>query len=403
MIDIKDKKDCCGCWACKNVCPVQCITMPEDEEGFRYPTVDKDKCINCHLCEKVCPIINKKEEPAKPQKAYVVQNKDPQVLRESTSGGAFSAIAKAVIRKGGIVFGAGFDTKGVVRHQAVEKEEDLRIFRNSKYVQSLVGDTYKQVKDSLKQGRLVLFSGTPCQLEGLIFYLREKHYDNLLLIDVVCRAVPSPLVLRKYEEMQQKKMNSEIDDIKFRDKYHGYKYSSLSIRTKDKQEYHEGIDTDPYLRAFFAASSIRPSCTQCKFRSRYRRTDMTLWDCFTIEHFSKELDNDKGATRILVHTQRGADLLNSLVDDLKIVEVNPEDAVDGVKEMLTSPQRNVNCKAFFQDIHILEPEAFFTKYYPNTLRHRLEKQARLLSNKLGIYKYAKKVVKAIIGKREIKR
>ena len=107
MIEIKDKKDCCGCWACKNVCPVQCITMPEDKEGFRYPTVDKDKCINCHLCEKVCPIINKKEEPAKPQKAYVVQNKDPQVLRESTSGGAFSAIAKAVICKGGIVFGAG--------------------------------------------------------------------------------------------------------------------------------------------------------------------------------------------------------------------------------------------------------------------------------------------------------
>ena len=168
MIEIKDKKDCCGCWACENACPKHSITMMEDEEGFRYPLVDKDTCIDCHLCEKVCPIIQVQPEEEKPQWGNLLQNKDPKVLAESTSGGAFTAIAKYVLRQDGVVFGAALNEKNEARHIYVESEDELWRFRNSKYVQSLIGETFKQAKEFLKQGRLVLFSGTPCQMEGLV-------------------------------------------------------------------------------------------------------------------------------------------------------------------------------------------------------------------------------------------
>ena len=152
MIEIKDKQDCCGCWACENACSKHCISMVEDKEGFRYPQVDMDSCIDCHLCEKVCPVINAKADVAKEQKAFLLQHKDEKVLHESASGGAFTAIASYVIERRGVVFGAAYDREFQVTHQYVETYEDLKIFRNSKYVQSLMGNAYQQAKDFLKQG-----------------------------------------------------------------------------------------------------------------------------------------------------------------------------------------------------------------------------------------------------------
>jgi len=402
MIKIDYKKDCCGCSACANACPKHCISMVEDNEGFLYPKVDQNICINCGLCEKVCPIKNPIEEQVNPeQKAFVVQNRDDGVLRESTSGGAFSAIAKWVINQDGVVFGARFNQNFEVEHYAVEKYEELKFFRNSKYVQSNIGQTYSQVRNYLNSGRMVLFSGTGCQLEGLFHFLR-KPYENLYTVDVICRAVPSPLVLRKYLEMQ-KQRGFQIKDVKFRDKYHGYKYSLMSLYTSSNHDYHEGIDTDVYLRAFFSGMSFRPSCSDCKFRKRYRRTDMTIWDCFTIDEFSKELDNDKGATRILVHTPRAEKIIKEMNSDLRIVEVDAEKAIKGVKELTEGPNPHPLREKFFEDFNSLPAEKVFQKYFPITIRHRLEKQARLWSNRFGIYKIMKKCFKLLNGHREIKR
>lgn len=402
MISIKDKKQCCGCFACSNACPKQCIRMEEDAEGFRYPSVNIDACINCGLCEKVCPVQNVGAvNESFVQKAFVVQNKDRQVLRESTSGGAFSAIAKWILAQGGVVFGVHLNDTFVAEHCFVEKYEDLAQFRNSKYVQSYVGDAYKQVKAFLGQGRKVLFSGTGCQLEGLFNYLR-KPYDNLYAVDVICRATPSPLVLRKYLEMQ-KSRGLEINGVKFRDKYHGYKYSSVSLSTKNDKDYHEGIDTDVYLRAFFSGMSIRPSCTECKFRRIHRRTDMTIWDCFTVDEFSKELDNDKGATRIITHSNRAEKILSDLQSELKIVEVDFDKAIAGVHELVDGPKMHPRRTEFFADLNSLPAQETFEKWFPLTIRHRLEKQARLWSNRLGIYKIMKKTFKFLHGKGEIKR
>lgn len=402
MIKILDKRDCCGCSACANVCPKHCISMVEDSEGFLYPSVDPNDCINCGLCEKVCPINNPiKEQENSEQKAFIVQNYDERVLRESTSGGAFTAIAKWVISHNGVVFGARFNQNFEVEHFAVEKYEDLKLFRNSKYVQSNIGQTFCQVRDYLNDGRMVLFSGTGCQLEGLFHFLR-KSYENLYTIDVICRAVPSPLVLRKYLEMQRMH-GLQINDVKFRDKNHGYKYSSMSLFTSNNQDYHEGIDTDSYLRAFFSGMSFRPSCSDCKFRKRYRRTDMTIWDCFTIDEFSKELDNDKGATRILAHSSRAEKIISEMNSDLKIIEVDAEKAIRGVKELTEGPNPHPLREKFFEDLNMLPAEEVFQKYFPITIRHRLEKQIRLWSNRLGIYKIVKKIFKFVYRKENISR
>lgn len=395
MIEIKGKKDCCGCWACENACPKHCISMVEDEEGFRYPQVDMDTCIDCHLCEKVCPVINAKADVAKEQKAFLLQHKDEKVLHESASGGAFTAIASYVIERGGVVFGAAYDKDFQVTHQYVETYEDLKIFRNSKYVQSLMGNAYQQAKEFLKQGRMVCFSGTPCQLEGLLNYLR-KPYENLVTVDVMCHSITSPKIFRLYVEMQKEKYGDDIENIMFRDKKpYGYKYSSMSVYRGGKQVYKEGVETDVYLRSFFCDMNVRPSCFDCKFKKQHHLTDFTIWDCFDVRKFSKEMDNDKGVTRILTNTDKANQILLDMNKVARIIEIPVGDAVSGVKEMLHSVNMNPRRSAFYQECskgNYLSLQTFF----PVSTRAVLEKNIRLTLCRLGIYSFIKRLAKALI-------
>ena len=235
MITITDKTQCCGCWACENICPKQCITMKEDNEGFRYPEIDVTTCIDCGLCEKVCPIKQPQQDDTLPQ-SYVIQNKDSYILRTSTSGGFFTAISKYAISKNGVVFGAAFDENMELCHQYSETLEGCAKFKGSKYVQSIIGSAYTQAKKFLEEGRLVIFSGTPCQIAGLYGYLRNKNYPNLITVDLVCRGTPSPKLLRKYLSYHAEINNSKITDYRSRDKYYGYNFSTASIWFKDKKK-----------------------------------------------------------------------------------------------------------------------------------------------------------------------
>lgn len=402
MIEIKNKKDCCGCWACENVCPKRCIQMTEDHEGFRYPVVDKEDCINCGLCEKVCPVIHaNKEDAAKPQMGYLAQHKDEEIRHQSTSGGAFTAIATWVINQGGVVFGAGYKNGTfVVAHQFVEKTEDLSIFRNSKYVQSEIGDCYHQILDFLKDGRLVLFSGTPCQIEGLRGFLRYKDFENLYLVDFVCRGVPSPGVFKKYVEAQRQQIGGELTKILFRDKYYGYHYSSLSCYNKDStKDYHKGVDSDAYLRAFFNNLSDRPSCYECPFRKRYRYSDLTLWDCFPIEKYTKDFDG-KGTTRILAHSEKGKRLLKDAGNELRILYVNPDKLIIDAREMFYSIPMNSKRELFFEDLDKMEPIAFFQKWFPITWKVRLNALVRLTCHRLGVYVIIKRLFMMIYKRKD---
>ena len=398
-INITSKEDCCGCTACMNICPKGAIEMVEDSEGFKYPKINKDKCINCGLCKKVCPIFNFKKEEKHEQDGYVINNKDKQVRKESTSGGAFSAIANYIISNGGYVFGAAFEKDFTVTHQCVNTEKDLAKFRNSKYVQSSPKDTFKQVKELLKENKLVCYSGTPCQIEGLRNYL-QKDYENLVLVDVVCRAVPSPKLLRTYlNYIKENKLNNEnIERVAFRDKSkYGYKYTLMTVKSKN-HIYQEGIDTDPYLRAFFTGLAIRPSCENCKFKKQYRRSDFTMWDCFNIENFSKEMDDNIGTTRLLVQSEKGRKIFEEIKDDINYKKIDNSVLIRDSRELVKSTKTNSKRKEFFEDLNSLEYKDLNKKYLPNNIKTKLEKRIRRTLVNTSIYNKIKGIAKKALKK-----
>ncbi|MBV4420083.1 Coenzyme F420 hydrogenase/dehydrogenase, beta subunit C-terminal domain [Clostridium tyrobutyricum] len=396
MIEITNKENCSGCSSCANICPKKCITMQMDEEGFLYPKVNKLDCINCNLCEHSCPILNPIPEEKHNQKAFLIQNKDEKIRKESTSGGAFTAIASYILSRGGVVFGACFDESYVVRHIYVEQKKNLEKFRNSKYVQSEIGDTFIKAKYFLDSGRMVCFSGTPCQIEGLKSYL-GKEYRNLITVDLICRAVPSPLLWKKYLDMKKDSIGNNINKVMFRDKYYGYKYSTMTI-CSDKKQYHAGVESDQWLRAFFTEICDRPSCYQCKFKKRYRISDFTIWDCFTVDAFNKEMDDDKGTTRMITQSAKGEKILDLIKHEIVCYPIDLDKSINGVKEMFYSVEKNHKREQFVLDMQNMDGKNLLNKYFPETFKVKLERSVRLISYQLGIYKQMKKIAKKFLKK-----
>lgn len=267
MIRIERKQDCCGCEACRQICPKACITMQRDEQGFLYPNVNESNCIDCGLCEKVCPVINQ-SYGHKPISTFAAKHLNEEIRMNSSSGGIFSALSEETINAGGIVFGACFDEEFNVIHNYATTLVDCKHFRGSKYVQSRIGDSYIHCEKFLKEGKLVLFSGTPCQVAGLKKYLR-KEYPNLLTIDVVCHGVPSPVVWQEY--LKSKFGNNKPLYINFRDKQKlGWNKFGLKIITSKKQinQYHKNNN---YMLCFLSDLCLRPSCYSMFGKSRKRQ------------------------------------------------------------------------------------------------------------------------------------
>ena len=394
MITIERKEDCCGCSACMAACPVDAIQMTADDEGFRYPQIDMEKCINCGKCDRVCPIKNPVPEIPKEQKAYLFQLKDKKLRMDSTSGGAFTAIASTILREGGVVFGAAYDEKLQVIHTYVEKEADLWRFRNSKYVQSNVQNSFRQVKDFLQQVRKVCFSGTPCQVEGLNSYLKNvDKKQNLILVDLVCRAVPSPLLWKKYVAWQQKRLGKEIGNIRFRDKRHyGYKYSQMVIEDKAGNViYHSGVESDPYLRAFFSNLSDRPSCYECKFKKRYRVSDMTIWDCFDVGLKDKDFDDDLGTTNILIHNKKKEKVIRENSQG-SVRKITPDECVAGMRELVSFVDVNNSRDEFFDVVKIKNMNDICQEWFPDSGYVKVKRVFRIILLKTGMYSFVKKML-----------
>ena len=256
---------------------------------------------------------------------------------------------------------------------------------------------FYEINNFLNEGRLICFSGTPCQVEGLKSFL-GKDYKNLVLVDVVCRAVPSPKFLRKYlQYISDNKLKYEkIKYVSFRnkDKY-GYKYTQMKI-SSDNYLYEEGVETDPYLRAFFRGYSIRPSCGECKFKKRYRESDITIWDCFNVENFDKSMDDNIGTTRVLIHSSKGRKLFDNIKNNFTFIEVPTEDAINGSKEMISSTDFNANRKEFFKDFNSMDLEILFNKYFPINTKTKIEKFFRVKLINLPFYKKIKKIAKQVV-------
>lgn len=374
--------------------------MEADEEGFVYPRI-KEHCINCGKCRKVCPVLEREKESVCVQHGFAVQNRDVKILRESTSGGAFTAIAEYVLENGGIVYGVSLDGELTARHISVENRDELCKFRGSKYIQSEIGRTFLEAREELEAGRLVCFSGTPCQIEGLLRFLGKK-YDNLITVDVVCHAVPSPLAFQKYIEFRQGKLGKEkISEVRFRDKYFGYRYSNLSILNREgKIIYHNGIDTDEWLRTFFSEICNRPSCYSCAFKKRYRVSDFTLWDCFDVHRVMPEADNNRGVTKVLIHSEAGYRHFQKFCRKLYYKSIDPDALVEGAYEMIGSVKRNGNRDAFFRDMALLTGKELYEKYFPIGFSTKFEKVVRLMAMKLGIYQMIWKCYKRLFGNKK---
>ena len=328
MIDIKEKHNCCGCSACVQICPKQCISMSADNEGFLYPQVNSLICIDCGLCEKVCPVINQ-NEPREPLAIYAAKNINEEIRLKSSSGGIFTLLAEHVIAEGGVVFGARFNEDWEVIHDYTETIEGLEPFRGSKYVQSVIGDNFIKAKRFLTDGRKVLFSGTPCQIAGLKKYLR-KEYTNLLTVDIICHGVPSSLVWRKYKNEIIKLANScenlsdsiMLNNVNFRDKKNGWKdyqctYSVVNTFDNKKTNFTYEHFQDPYMRLFISNYSLRPSCYDCPSKAGKSGSNITLGDCWGIKRLIKSFDDDRGVGVCVIHNN--SELLDIILRETECV------------------------------------------------------------------------------------
>ncbi len=313
MIEILDKSKCCGCTACYNVCPKKCITMEADLEGFKYPVINKENCIDCGLCEKVCPCLKEYQDQGEPV-AYVIQNNNQEVLRDSTSGGFFTPLAQYIIENNGVVYGAVFDENFNVIHKKCSQtnKNDICMFRGSKYVQSDLGTTFSDVKSCLEQGRLVCFSGTPCQIEGLKYYL-QRDYNNLITVDFVCRSIPSPLLWDKYKSFQENKYGSKIVSVNFRNKTYGYHSGTMKLEFQNGKIYQGSNRIDFYNKLFHSDICSRPSCYNCFAKKYNRLSDYTIYDSWETGLLVDNLkDNDKGFTNVVIHSKKGIDIFNKI-------------------------------------------------------------------------------------------
>ena len=388
MINLS-KIDCVGCTSCSSICPNNVILMKKDNEGFFSPVIVHEKqCVQCGLCEKACPVLNNEPEKKNTDLGYIAQIRDEEIRKESASGGMFSAIAISVLREKGVVFGAAYADSFEVTHIEIDNEKELWRLRNSKYVQSNIIGVFARVKELLNNNIKVCFSGTPCQIEGLKHFLL-KEYDNLILVDVVCHGVSSPLIWEKYLET---KKDIEKEKIYFRWKHYGYKYSTMSFFDKKGSEvYYSGVESDKMLRAYFSNSCDRKSCYNCVFKKRYRVSDFTIWDCFQPRFFNKSFDDDKGTSCVLIYSEKGKKYFDKIVclDLIKYFQVPSDDLTYANKEMVGSVKKSEIREELLQDANIMPGRELFDKYFGNSAKTSAKRLFRIFLLKTKLYSIAK--------------
>lgn len=354
MITITDKSHCSGCTACYTACPKHAITMIPDELGFKYPNVNKELCVECGICVKVCTFCNPTLNES-PQRIYAARNLEKDEIKSSRSGALFPELYKTIIKENGVVYGAAFDESLFVKHIATTVEKECASFKGSKYVQSDLGDTFKSVITNLKDGKLVLFSGTPCQVSGLLSVVPSKLQSSLYTVDIICHGVPSPQLFKDYLSYIENKHHSKVKKFNFRDKsingWHDHKESAI-LENGDKV-----IDTT-FTNLFYTNCFFRESCYACPFACANRVSDITLGDLWGWEQIDKLLNSDDlGISLVFVNTEKGGMLLNQSKDVLLIKQIGLEQCMQrNLKAPTSRPSfRNDILKTYNKDgfVHLI--------------------------------------------------
>lgn len=372
------KRECCGCNACIQICPKACISMEEDREGFWYPKVDPDQCIGCNLCEKVCPIREEKKpvlskEEKKP-KAIGGWHKNENVRFDSSSGGAFTLFAEYILNQGGVVYGSTLKEDFHAAHIGVERVEDLKQLRGSKYIPSDIAETYKEVRESIKKGRKVLFVGTPCQCAGLHRFLKvsevldNREHSNLFICDFICHGVPSPKVFKRYIEYLEKKYQDKMISFRFRNKDRGWNSTGLQMGT-ESEFLHVGRKRfvpafrDAYMNGFLDDLYLRPSCYCCKFKCLPKNyADITIADFWGVKKVAPELCDGKGTSLVLLHNEHGQELFDLVKENFFHKEVDFQAAIHRNKSLIRSAKESSHRGRFFYDYERKPFEKVMQKY-----------------------------------------
>lgn len=382
MIHVSNPADCCGCTACASVCSQNAITMEPDALGFLYPKVQENKCIHCGLCEKVCAfnsnydVSNNLEKPI----GYGVRHKNIDELKYSRSGGAFVAFSDYILSQGGFVYGVGYGDHFHVVHKKAMNKNEAGEFKGSKYVQSDLRGVFRQVKQDLKDGKIVLFTGTPCQTAGLNSYIGKKLRENLFLIDIVCHAAPSPKLWEDYLTAVEKKYKSKVKNVFFRDKTYGWKAPH-----KERFVFENGKEITEFTHRelFYASLSTRNSCHDCKFTNTQRPSDITIGDFWGYDKIpeTKIMNEDnRGISVLFVNTEKGIKLLNAVKASIEYVNVPIEKCMQS--NLLHSTPPSKRREEFVKD-YVEKGFIFIAKKYANWgIKSRLQFQYQNLKKKI---------------------
>lgn len=372
MIKINNKIDCCGCNACGDICGKKAITFNTDKEGFWYPIVDAEKCVDCGLCERVCPIMNidslKKNDLAE-SVCYAAEHKNLEVIFDSTSGGLFSALAEIMYRLNGFVGGAVFNEDFSVRHYISNEKEDLPRLRSSKYLQSNLEGFYNQVKNLLNKGEKVLVCGTPCQMSALRAFLR-KDYDNLIIVDFICRGINSPKVWSKYIKSFEERYGSPVVYAKAKSKEYGWRNLTQKVILADGRHLYETETQSNFTKGYLQTGVYcRPSCYDCKFKGFPRISDITLADFWGIENVDRSMEKDLGTSLVMVNSKKGVSFFEKAKVRARVIPVPFKSILAGniaLVKSLAPPL--VNREEFFEDLDKMSFSELSEKYIRRSKR-----------------------------------
>lgn len=337
---------CTGCAACVAACGMKAIAMEANERGFLHPQIDMSRCVSCHACESICP--QNKQIAGREGKVFAALARNDGLRETSSSGGVFYLLARWVLRNHGVVFGAAYDERMVVKHIAVCSEEGLVRLQGSKYVQSQVGNTYLETRSLLENGKQVLYSGTPCQIAGLRAFLK-KDYDRLLAVDILCHGVPSPEVFRLYVDNLQQKHGKRVVDVRFRSKNLGWKNYCTQVLFEDGSSSTELKDT--YMDGFLKNTYLRESCYQCLYAKAERVGDITLGDFWGYQETAPEHieDDNRGISLVMVNTESGAHAFNHIKRQLAVAPRKLEEAEKGNPILKKSASKHERAQEFWRD------------------------------------------------------
>ncbi len=368
MISITNKTDCCGCNACGDICPHGAISFRTDKEGFWYPEVDKAACVDCGLCERVCPVISPADFIKRYDKptVYAAYTRNEAIRLDSTSGGIHSMLANKMFDREAFVGGAVYNEDHTVSQIITDDRGRLPEIRSSKYLQSNAASVYRNIRNRLKEGRNVFFCGTPCQVQALYKFL-GKDYDNLVTADFICRGVNSPKVFLSYMDMLEKKFGARATNIKFKSKEKGWHNFSIRVKFENGKVYCKDRWHDLFFIGYLQYNDfVRPSCYVCKFKCFPQKADITLADFWGIEKLDPSMDQDKGTSMVMINSDKGAALFETIKEDIVWKAFSMDQAASGNPAMNSSIEKRFDTRdRFFADLDGMTFDKLALKYFPN--------------------------------------